>query len=94
MPYIPKRERPRYNPLINEIVKQLVEKLPGDNGKNFSEGDLNYVISSIIWKLFDKRPSYTLGNKLVGALDCIRLEFYARKVRPYEDQKIKENGDI
>jgi hypothetical protein len=36
-----------------------------------------------------------LTNKqMVGALRCAWDEFYARKVRPYEDTKIKENGDV
>jgi len=33
-------------------------------------------------------------GKVVGALRNAFAEFYARKVRPYEDLKIKENGDV
>lgn len=33
-------------------------------------------------------------DEIVGALRCAWDEFYARKVRPYEDIKIKENGDV
>ena len=94
MPYIKKEERPRYDKSIEEIVNLLVEKLPGDNGKGYSEGDLNYVVSSIVWKLFDKSKSYSNGNKLMGALECIKQEFYRRKLAPYEDEKIKTNGDL
>ena len=94
MPYITKEERPRYDKLIQQVVDALVEKFPGENGRGYSEGDLNYVISSIVWKLFDKKPSYSAANKLMGVLKGVDLEFYRRKVAPYEDKKIKENGDI
>ena len=33
-------------------------------------------------------------SQVVGALRSAHAEFYARKVRPYEDLKIKENGDV
>lgn len=33
-------------------------------------------------------------DDVVGALRCAWDEFYARKVRPYEDLKIEENGDV
>lgn len=70
MPYICKAERKRYDKQIKKLVELLIDKFPGENGRNFSEGDLNYVISSIVWKLFDKAPSYRQANKLVGVLEC------------------------
>jgi hypothetical protein len=94
MPYIYKEERSLYNDSIEQLVNSLVDKFPGENGKDFSEGDLNYIISSIVWKLFDKSPSYRLANKLTGVIQCVQSEFYRRKVIPYEDHKIIENGDI
>jgi hypothetical protein len=94
MPYIRKEERSRYNKSISEITKLLLDKFPGDNGKHYQKGDLNYVISSIIWNLFDVLPSYARGDDLVGTLECVKLEFTRRKLNPYEDLKIKENGDL
>ena len=94
MPYITKPERTRYDDLIKKITECLLEKFPADNGKSFSEGDLNYVISSIVWKLFDNKPGYKTGNTLVGVLDCAKQEFYRRKLASYEDKKIIENGDV
>ena len=94
MPYIKQEERKRYDDAINEIVSLLVNKLPGDNSKNFSVGDLNYIISSIVWKLFYKSASYTTGNNLIGVLESVKQEFYRRPLSEYEDVKIIENGDI
>lgn len=94
MPYIKKDQRPRYNNSIKEITKLLLEKYPGDNGKDFDEGDLNYVISVIIYSLFDSSPSYKKANKLMGVLSGVDKEFYRRKVAELENRKIIENGDI
>lgn len=94
MPYIQKSERPYYDDLIKQITEKLVEKFPAENGKGYSEGDLNYIISSIIWKLFNKKRSYSNGNKLMGVISCVQQEFYRRMLAPYEDKKIEENGDV
>lgn len=94
MPYIKKEERKSYDGLIKEITNTLLNKLPGNNGKHCSVGDLNYVISSVVWNLFKKSPSYSNGNELVGVLECVKQEFIRRQLNNYEDQKIAENGDI
>lgn len=94
MPYIKKEERLRYDELIEKVTTALLEKMPAENGKGFSEGDLNYIISSVVWNLFDKKPSYSVGNKLVGVLECVKQEFVRRRLNGYEDQKIAESGDI
>jgi len=94
MPYIRKEERGRYDESISLIVGLLLDKFPADNRKHFQVGDLNYIISSIIWELFNVNPSYTRGNELVGVIECVKQEFIRRKLNPYEDTKIKENGDL
>jgi hypothetical protein len=33
-------------------------------------------------------------NDVVGALDGAKAEFQRRVVAPYEDKKIRENGDV
>ena len=78
--------------VYDERITQLVETLA--IGGNPSPGEVNYVISTIIWKLFDADRRYTTGNNLVGVLECVKQEFYRRKLAPYEDIKIQENGDI
>ena len=93
MPYIKKEDRKDYDDLIEEVVGRLLDKGPKDSGTAVV-GDVNYVISSIIWKLFDAKTSYTVGNNLVGVLECVKQEFYRRKIGPYEDLKISENGDL
>ena len=93
VPYIKKEDRKDYDDVIIEIVNRLLGKGPKDSGVAVV-GDVNYVISSIIWKLFDTKMSYTNGNNLVGVLECVKQEFYRRKLIPYENEKIVEHGDI
>ncbi len=58
-------------------------------------GEMNYMITMIIINyLFDKGPTYTTYNMIMGVLESVKQEFYRRVVVPYEDQKIKENGDV
>ena len=38
--------------------------------------------------------NYQAINDIVGAVEGAKLEFVRRIVNPYEDKKIKENGDV
>ena len=89
MPYIKKENRKKFAEPINTLVTDLTR-----NDTNIVPGDVNYVISSLIWKLWDRNPSYRQGNNLIGALHCVITEFERRKLAPYEDKKIVENGDL
>lgn len=57
-------------------------------------GDLNFLFTSIINKYLGKNPRYQDFNDVVGALENCKLELYRRKVAPYEEKKISENGDL
>ena len=65
----------------------------GDRPRN--KGDLTYLLylTAVEWlqngeKNFDRRAD------AIAALECAKLEFYRRHLAPYEDIKIKENGDV
>lgn len=58
-------------------------------------GELNYSITIILSTYLQMNGlSYTTINDIVGALEGAKLEFYRRIALPYEDEKIKENGDV
>jgi len=60
-----------------------------------STGELNYMITMQIKAWIDQRGlSYAAINEVIGALESAKLEFYRRIAVPYEDKKIKENGDV
>lgn len=58
-------------------------------------GDLNYLFTKISYNYLENvGESYSAYNAIVGALECAKLELYRRRVAPYEDKKIEENGDV
>ena len=88
MPYIPQQDRLKFERAIATLEDELTGIKP------LLSGELNYVISSLIWRVFDQYPSYTLANSLVGVLECVIQEFIRRRLNDYEDKKILENGDL
>ncbi len=87
MPYIKKEQRDKWEKTIEGIVKKIND-LPEDK----KDGELNYLITSILKKIYT--PSYFNYNRMMGLLECIKQEAYRKIVAPYEDEKIKENGDV
>jgi hypothetical protein len=58
-------------------------------------GELNYVLTRIVDSYWhEEGRNYQAFNDIIGALEGAKLELYRRKVAPYEDIKIKENGDV
>lgn len=58
-------------------------------------GELNYAFTDLILDYLSQHQlSYQTYNDVLGALEGAKLEFYRRIVAPYEDEKIKENGDV
>jgi hypothetical protein len=58
-------------------------------------GELNYTLTIVCLDyLSNKGERYATMNDVVGALESCKLEMYRRLVSPYEDEKIKENGDV
>ena len=58
-------------------------------------GELNYVLTKVCLGYLSRQTmlSYAMLNDVIGALECCKLEMTRRMVAPYEDSKIKENGD-
>jgi hypothetical protein len=94
MPYITQEERNE----LDETIDQLLIKLGVDTPNDVLCGKLNYFISKLIWCLGGKHNRrlcrYARLNMLIGVLGCVIQEFYRRIAAPYEDKKIKENGDL
>lgn len=58
-------------------------------------GELNYCISQLYLQYMQtKGLNYLTINDILGATEGAKLEFYRRIAVPYEEIKIKENGDI
>lgn len=105
----------------NQLAEVISNLLP-DNLKDLA-GELNYVLSKIVWGIIDdatdkpagyfkrcfirgalqhqiaeviRDPGYNSDatTLLLSVIDDVRAEMYRRRMVPYEDKKIEENGDI
>lgn len=90
MPYIKKEKRIELDNKMSELLIDCGE---------LSDGELNYIISNLLNVYLEQKKqnnkfNYSECNKLVGVLECAKLEFYNRLVTPYENIKIVENGDL
>jgi hypothetical protein len=92
MPYIKQNFRDELNPLIDELSKKVLE-IHKDNPSQTRDGLLNFSVTEILNQVFpDAR--YTDFNELIGFLECCKLEYYRKKIAPYEDEKETENGPV
>ncbi|HAT03379.1 MAG TPA: hypothetical protein DCS29_01205 [Candidatus Magasanikbacteria bacterium] len=85
MPYISQPDRDRLDNAIENLAKLI--------SPNQRAGDLNYSITRLLL-LSQGEGRYKDWNELIGVLECAKQEFYRKKIGPYEDKKIKENGDV
>ena len=75
------------------ISQMLRDDLKGRSSANFP-GELNYMLTLWVKDYWEKHPNYQGINDIIGALEGCKMEFYRRIAVPYEDEKIKTNGDV
>jgi hypothetical protein len=84
MPYIVPERRDVFDPHLQELAKELQ-----------NEGELNYCIYKLSCLMLEKiGMRYDTLSLCSSAMEHAKLEWYRKKVAPYEDAKIAENGDI
>lgn len=60
-----------------------------------SAGELNFQITELIRNYLEcEGLRYKTMNDILGALEGAKMEFYRRVAIPYEEEKIKLNGDV
>ena len=60
-------------------------------------GALNYIVFSIVREWFSlqtRELSYFELASIIGTIDCSKEEIRRRILNPYEDKKMKDNGDV
>lgn len=92
MPYI----RPsRREAILERVIEhdRMVRKVIIEEVTN--SGELNFAITQIISDYFTSTTQdYRSINDILGALEGAKNEFYRRVAVPFEERKIKENGDV
>lgn len=88
MPYI----KPKYRPEIDKTLEPLLEHL-NTLPLEKQDGAFSYTVTRILNSLYSKDNYFTL-NRSMGSLSAVQDEWYRRKIAPYEDRKIQENGDV
>lgn len=85
MPYIKPYQRDILEPFVDELAQRCS-----------TSGDFTYVIYALAKTMvkYQHGRDYDYLSKIIGCMECAKTEFYRRIVAPYEDQKIKENGDV
>lgn len=79
MPYIKAEARQR---LANTIAPE-------------DAGELNYILTGVVNEYLNRKGfNYAHINDILGALEGAKMEFYRRVAAPYEDTKIRDNGDV
>lgn len=82
-------------PYITEERRLELDTFEFDGKPPQFAGELNYCITKLCRDYFcGGKASYQRINDILGALEGAKLEFYRRIAVPYEEQKIKENGDV
>ena len=106
MPYIRQEDRLDIDETIDTLIEEIVEleMIKGDSTRTGDpeepdlrnlDGVLNYTITRLLSGVLDfNKPRYTKFNTALGVLEGVKLELYRRRVAPYEESKILENGDV
>ena len=96
MPYIDEEERLELDNQIDNMILAIRDnKTNLNNPHDFSNylGRINYCFSRIIYGVM-RDVSYRNIAMVTGVLENIKQEYYRRVAEPYEDIKIRQNGDI
>jgi len=82
MPYIKQKRREDCNEVVYEMKTMSI----------VADGDLNYILYKYCKDHVD--PSYNNYKNYIGELRQCATEIERRLLSVYEDEKIKENGDV
>lgn len=88
MPYIKEKDR--------ETIDWIIDNLAAELKTKGVTGNMNYALFKLYCKLEDlgEVSNYAEKSRYLAELHECAEEIRRRKLAPYEDKKIKENGDV
>ena len=90
MPYIKQELRTKINVGLDELIDQI-NHLSTEGNIN---GLVTFALYSIVKYFYGYTESFDKISDGIKVLECAKLEFARQVLNPYEDKKIKENGDV
>ena len=90
MPYIVKEDRSK----LDAAIATLADRLREMSTPETRAGNLNYTITKLLKLAYPPKLRYADQNEIIGMLECAKQEWYRRSTAPYEDEKIRSNGDV
>lgn len=82
-------------PYVDSKQKEEIDSIHIGSFNAKTPGQLNYAITKLMLNYCtNKACDYSTLNAVMGAVESAKLEFYRRRVAPYEDIKIEQNGDV
>lgn len=94
MPYVAQKDRVLYDCAIDDLITKISQNCENPES---AAGVLNYCMTRLVLGVFKRittKFKYWHVALICGILDNVKSEFYRRKASDYEDEKIKENGDL
>jgi len=87
MPYIDRPKRPSLDEALEPVLKKIA--------LGRSKGEMNYMLTRMVLAWLRARGhSYDAISDTQAVLEDVRSEIHDRIMRPYEDKKRAENGDV
>jgi len=91
MPYIIPEHRIELDPYIDNILNKINSM--GFSDKTYFAGLLNYLCTKLALGLIPEKQYWAIAAT-TGALRNSAEEFYRRVAVPFEEEKMKKNGDV
>ena len=92
MPYVAEKWKYKYQKCLENLAFRLVEDTGG--GRENS-GVVVYAIYLLLKRIYGREASdFEVKSNALKVLESAKLEFYRRIIVPYEEEKIKINGDV
>jgi hypothetical protein len=93
MPYIARGDRPKLDPLIDQLASEIKAIADKQDYDGAFAGLLNYAMTRLLLKVAPEKRYWVIAI-MTGVVHNVLDEFYRRYGVPYEDQQIQKNGDV
>jgi len=92
MPYVAEKWKYKYQKCIENLSSRLIEDTFGGRENN---GVVVYAIYLMLKRIYSRGVSdFEVKSNALKVLESAKLEYYRRVLVPYEEEKIKINGDV